>query len=70
MTNRPKKDDVSYQRERLIRTLSGFIVTAGGCLLAIIRPDYAYLGIGAALIGAGLIEPTLIFPFLTSKKGE
>jgi hypothetical protein len=65
---RKQEENVWYERERLIRTLSGLVVAIGGCVLAITRPEYAYLGVGAALIGAGLIEPTQLFPLLTSKK--
>jgi len=67
MTRNPKSDKL-YQRTRTTRTIAGFIVALGGCTLAIVRPEHAYLGIGAALVGAGLVEPTQLFPFLTSKK--
>lgn len=42
---------------RLFQSISGLVVAIGGCVLAVVRPEHAVMGVVVALIGAGLIEP-------------
>ena len=49
-------DDAAAIQTRLIETWAGLIVVIAGCALALLRPESEYLGIGAALIGAGVLD--------------
>lgn len=51
-------------KARLIHTWAGLVVAVGGCALAIVETEYAYLGIGAALLGAGLLDAKTLVSLL------
>ena len=46
------------RKKRTITAWSGFVIAIGGIVFACIHPEQAYLGIGAALLGAGAIDPS------------
>jgi hypothetical protein len=54
-------------RARVIRSLGGLVVAIGGVVLALLQPDNVYLGMGCAMVGAGLIDGAQVVNLLTRK---
>lgn len=51
------EDAKKYKIRRQSTSVGGIIVAIGGCLLALLYKELALYGLGAALIGAGLVDP-------------
>jgi len=52
------------RKKRNIQAWAGLAIAIGGIVFACIHPAQAYLGIGAALLGAGAIEPSHVLGLL------
>jgi len=55
------------QQSRAVRSISGFTIAFAGVIFALYNPDQALLGFGAALVGAGLVDPSQVLNFFLRK---
>lgn len=61
------KGETDHSQSRTIRSIAGLVVTIGGVILAIVRPDHVYIGMACAMVGAGLVDAAHILSIFTRR---
>lgn len=56
----PDPEAVAMARARIIRTVAGLLIAVAGCAVAILRPEHMLPGFLVALVGAGIVDPSLL----------